>query len=52
MSRDIRILNTNNGDEYHFVKLEDLINMLKQDGYNVKLKIKKKNNLRATEVIL
>lgn len=51
MSGEIKSIIINDGDEYIFDKLEDLVYLLKQDGYEVRLKIKKKH-FRTTEVIL
>lgn len=51
MNSEIKSLTINDGEAYDFEKLEELVNMLKDDGYEVRLKIKKKR-FRTTEVIL
>ncbi|NGT65640.1 hypothetical protein G6Z16_01870 [Clostridium perfringens] len=51
MSRLIRSLVINGGYAYDFEILDDLVDMLKNDGYEVSLKIKKKR-FRTTEVKL
>ncbi|HHD2753270.1 TPA: hypothetical protein ACOTG0_002079 [Clostridium perfringens] len=48
---EFKELNLNDGEVYIFNNLEELIDMLKDDGYEVRLKIKKKFS-RTTEVRL
>lgn len=48
---EFKELNLNDGEIYLFNSLEELVDMLKDDKYEVRLKIKK-NFSRATEVIL
>ncbi|MDU5492438.1 MAG: hypothetical protein E6094_05680 [Clostridium perfringens] len=51
MSRLIKSLVINDGDAYDFEILDELVDMLKNHGYEVSLKIKKKR-FRTTEVKL
>lgn len=48
---EIKELNLNDGEIYVFSNLEELVDMLKDDGYEIRLKIKRKR-FRTTEVIL
>lgn len=51
MNSVIKSLVINAGDAYDFEILDELVDMLKNDGYEVSLKIKKKC-FRTTEVKL
>lgn len=51
MNSAIKSLVINDGDAYDFEILDELVDMLKNDGYEVSLKIKKKR-FRTTEVKL
>ncbi|MBU5486427.1 hypothetical protein KQI86_19180 [Clostridium sp. MSJ-11] len=48
---EIKTLNID-GNEYLFLNLDQLIEILKDDDYEIKLDIKKKGNIRRVEVIL
>ncbi|MEW9093969.1 MAG: hypothetical protein AB2417_02705 [Clostridiaceae bacterium] len=48
---EIKSLNIN-GNEYLFETLEQLIELLKDDEYEVSLNFKKKGKLRTNQVIL
>ncbi|WP_415316141.1 hypothetical protein [Clostridium perfringens] len=48
---ELKEININDGEIYVFNNLEELVDMLKNDGYEIRLKIKRKR-FRTTEVIL